>query len=192
MIKTPYHCIMRKFILFTFILWCFSSCEKYTTNISDLTLSGKYVVSKMSIISTSHAITKDSTYLSNTIFRDSMLPHPFNYVKINDFYMHFDYASIRMNWVKRTTTGSLRDMWQYGEVPNEIFYNRIPYSYNAYDLGTIQFDYMPVNEKAYRRITLHVDSDLPESLQLSGLDFAPYGKNGPRYKIIFSLTRVGP
>jgi hypothetical protein len=183
---------MRKFILFTLILGLFISCEKYTTNISDLTLSGKYVVSKMSIISTSHAITKDSTYLSNTIFRDSTLPHPFNYIKINDFYMHFDYASVRMNWIKRTSTGSLRDMWEYGEAPNEIFYYRIPYSYNAYDLGTIQFDYIPTNQKSYRRITLHVDSDLPESLQLSGFDFAPYGKNGPRYKIIFSLTRVGP
>ena len=51
---------------------------------------------------------------------------------------------------------------------------------------------MPTNERSYRRITLHVDSDLPESLQLSGLDFAPYGKNGPGYKIIFSLTRTGP
>ena len=183
---------MRKFILFTLILGLFISCEKYTTNISDLTLSGKYVVSKLTIITTSHAITKDSTYLSNTVFRDSMLPHPFNYIKVNDFYMHFDYASVRMNWISRTTTGSLRDMWQYGESPNEIFYNRVPYSYNAYDLGTIQFDYMPINQKSYRRITLHVDSDLPESLQLSGLDFAPYGKNGPEYKIIFSLTRVGP
>ena len=192
MIKTPYLRIMRKFILFIPILGFFVSCEKYTTNISDLTLSGKYVVSKMSIITTSHAITKDSTYLSNTIFRDSTLPHPFNYVKVNDFYIHFDYASIRMNWMLRTTTGSLRDMWQYGEAPNEIFYNRVPYSYNAYDLGKIQFEYMPVNEKSYRRITLHIDSDLPESLQLSGLDFAPYGKNGPEYKIIFSLTRVGP
>jgi hypothetical protein len=124
----------------------------------------------MTIITTSHAVIKDSTYLSNTIFRDSTLPHPFNYIKVNDFYLHFDYASIRMNWIKRTTTGSLRDMWEYGELPNEIFYYRIPYSYNAYDLGTIQFDY----------------------IQLSGLDFAPYGKNGSRYKIIFSLTRTGP
>jgi hypothetical protein len=183
---------MRKFILFTFILLFFSSCEKYTTNISDLTLSGKYVVNKMSIITTSHAVVKDSTYLSNAVFQDSMLPRPFNRIKVNDFYLHFDYASIRMNWIMRTTTGSLRDMWEYGESPNEIFYRRIPYSYNAYDLGAIQFDYKPTNEKSYRRITLHVDSDLPESLQLSGLDFAPYGKNGPEYKIIFSLTRVGP
>ena len=183
---------MNKLISFLIITFFFISCEKYTTNVSDLTLSGKYVVSKMTIITTSHAIMKDSTYLSNAIFQDSMLPHPFNYIKVNDFYIHFDYASIRMNWWKRTTTGSLRDMWQYGESPDEIFYNRLPYSYNAYDLGKIQFDYKPFNEKAYRRITLHVDSDLPESLQLSGLDFAPYGKNGPEYKIIFSLTRTGP
>ena len=192
MIKTSYLRTMKKFILFTFILGCFSSCEKYTTNISDLTLSGKYVVNKMTIITTSQAIVKDSTYLSNAVFQDSMLPKPFNRIKVNDFYLHFDYVSIRMNWIKRTTTGSLRDMWEYGESPNEIFYRRIPYSYNAYDLGAIQFDYLPTNERAYRRITLHVDSDLPESLQLSGLDFAPYGKNGPKYKIIFSLTRVGP
>lgn len=145
----------------------------------------------MTIITTSRAITKDSTYLSNTIFRDSMLPHPFNYIKVNDFYFHFDYASIRMNWIRSTITGSSRDLWQYGESPNEIFYNRVPYSYNAYDFGTIQFNYMPINENSYRRITLHVDSDLLESLQLSGLDFAPYGKNGPKYKIIFSLIRVG-
>ena len=183
---------MRKFILFTLILGLFISCEKYTTNISDLTLSGKYVVSKMSIISTSHAITKDSTYLSNTIFRDSTLPHPFNYIKINDFYMHFDYSAIKMIWKNRIQTGLEKDEWLYGNWPYEIFYNRIPYSYNAYDLGTIQFDYIPINERSKRRITLHVDSDLPESLQLSGFDFAPYGKNGPRYKIIFSLTRVGP
>jgi hypothetical protein len=183
---------MNKFIPFLIITLLFISCEKYTTNVSDLTLSGKYVVSKMTVITTSHALIKDSTYLSNTIFSDSMLPRPFNNIKVNDFYLHFDYASIRMNWIKRTTTGSLRDMWEYGESPNEIFYYRIPYSYNAYDLGAIQFDYMPTNERSYRRITLHVDSDLPESLQLSGLDFAPYGKNGPEYKIIFSLTRTGP
>jgi len=183
---------MNKLISFLIITFFFISCEKYTTNVSDLTLSGKYVVSKMTIITTSHAVVIDSTYLSNAIFRDSMLPNPFNYIKVNDFYIHFDYASIRMNWIMRTTTGSLRDIWQYGESPNEIFYNRVPYSYNAYDLGKIQFDYIPINEKSYRRITLHIDSDLPESLQLSGFDFAPYGKNGPEYKIIFSLTRTGP
>jgi hypothetical protein len=183
---------MKKLIPFLIITLLFISCEKYTTNVSDLTLSGKYVVSKMTIITTSHAVMIDSTYLSNSVFRDSTLPNPFNYIKVNDFYVHFDYASIRMNWIKRTTTGSLRDMWEYGESPNEIFYNRLPYSYNAYDFGTIQFDYKPTNERSYRRITLHIDSDLPESLQLSGLDFAPYGKNGPEYKIIFSLTRTGP
>ena len=183
---------MKKLIPFLIITLFFISCEKYVTNVSVLTLSGKYVVTKMTIITTSHAVMIDSTYLSNSVFRDSMLPHPFNNIKVNDFYLHFDYASIRMNWIMRTTTGSLRDMWQYGESPNEIFYNRLPYSYNAYNLGKIQFDYKPVNEKAYRRITLQIDSDLPESLQLSGLDFAPYGKNGPTYKIIFSLTRTGP
>ena len=180
---------MRKFILFTLILGLFISCEKYTTNISDLTLSGKYVVSKMSIISTSHAITKDSTYLSNTIFRDSTLPHPFNYIKINDFYMHFDYASVRMNWIKRTTTGSLRDMWEYGEAPNEIFYRIL--SNNSYNSGFLQFDYVTLDGSA-RTLTFLIEDDGFESLQLKSAGAWFKGKFGEKQVMTLYLTRVGP
>ena len=190
--KTSIFAIMRKIFLFTLICTLLVSCEKYTTEIRDLTLSGKYVVTKMTVISISHAIEKDTTYLSGGVFTNSALPHPFNYIKVNDFYMHFTYSEVRMNWINRVPTGSNRDMWQYGESPNEIFYNRLPYSYSAYDYGKIQFDYKPINENTYRRITLHVDSDLLESLQLSGLDIAPYGKDGPEYRFIFTLSRVGP
>jgi len=182
---------MKKLFLLLLVL-VLTSCEKYVTEIPDLTLSGKYVVTKMTVISTSHAIVRDTTYLSGGIFTNSSLPHPFNYIKVNDFHIWFSYSEIKMNWINRTQTGSLRDMWQYGNSPNEIFYNRVPYSYDSYDYGKIQFDYKPINETSYRRITLHVDSDLFESLQLSGLDIAPYGKDGPQYKFIFTLTRVGP
>jgi len=183
---------MKKLIYFLIVPFLFISCEKYTTGTTELTLSGKYVVSKLTIITTSHAFQKDSVYLSNAIFKDPFLPHPFSYIKVNDFYMDFDYSTIRLNWVMRTTTGLLRDRWQYGESPKEIFYNRVPYSYDDYDLGKIQFDYSPLNDNSYRKITFHVDSDLPEGIQLSGMDFAPYGKNGPEYKMILSLTRTGP
>lgn len=168
-----------------------SGCIKYTTEISDLTLSGKYVVSKVTVIQTSQVNSKDTTYLSGQIFKNKSLPDPFDSIVVDNFYLHFDYSSIRMVWKDRMQNGQ-RDRWEYGESPNEIFYSRVPWSYDAFTLGKIQFDYKPNDMNSYRKIILQVDSDLLESIQLSGLDFAPYGKDGPHYRLILSLNRVGP
>lgn len=168
-----------------------SSCLKYTTEISDLTLSGKYVVSKVTIIQTSQPISKDTTYLSGQLFVNKSLPDPFDSIKVDNFYVHFDYTSIRMIWHNRLQDGQ-RDRWEYGESPNEIFYSRVPWSYDAFTLGKIQFDYKPKDRASYQRILFQVDSDLFETIQLSGLEFAPNGKDGPHYRLILSLNRVGP
>jgi hypothetical protein len=180
---------MRTIILILLIF--LTSCEKYTTNVSDLTLSGKYVVSKLIVIQTSQASKKDSTYLSNQLFTNNLLPDPFDSIRINDFYIHFDYSTIRMVWYDRIQNG-MRDRWLYGESPNEIFYNRVPWSYDAYTFGKIQFDYKPRDRGSYQKIIFQIDSDLLETLQLSGLDFAPNGKDGPHYRLILTLNRVGP
>jgi len=144
---------MKKYILL--LLPFLFSCEKYVTEISDLTLSGKYVVSKVTVIQTSQAITKDTTFLSGSVLKTPYLPDPFDSIKIDNFYIHFDY-------------------------------------FDAYTTGKIQFDYKPKDRNSYARITFQVDSDLLETLQLSGLDFAPYGKDGPHYRVILTLNRVGP
>ena len=180
---------MRKLFLLLVVLVCVS-CEHYVTEIRDLTLSGKYVVSKLTVISTHHATQRDTVYLDGGVFTNNSLPHPFNSIKVNDFYLHFTYSEIRMNWINRLQTGMNRDRWEYGESPS-IFYHRVPYSYDSYNFGKIEFYYTPLNG-AYRPIVFQIDSDLIESIQLSGLEFAPRGKDGPKYKLILSLTRVGP
>ena len=180
---------MKKYILL--FLPFFSSCEKFTTEISDLTLSGKYVVSKISVIQTSQATSPDTTYLSGSVLINRFLPKPFDSIKVDNFYIHFDYSTVRMVWYNRISNGQ-RDRWEYGESPYEIMYWRVPYSFDSYNFGKIQFDYRPSNRSSYVRITFQVDSDLLESLQLSGLEYAPYGKDGPHYRLILSLTRVGP
>ena len=180
---------MKK-LIFLFLPFL-SSCEKYVTNVSDLTLSGKYVVSKVTVIQTSQAITRDTTYLSNTLFVSNSLPDPFDSILVNNFYIHFDYTSVRLNWYNRLQNGQ-RDRWEYGESPYDIFYWRVPFSFDAYNLGKIQFDYKPKDRNSYTRVTFQVDSDLLESLQLSGLEYAPYGKDGPHYRLVLSLNRVGP
>lgn len=180
---------MKKY--FILLLFPFYSCEKFVTETSDLTMSGKYVVSKVSVIQTAQATRTDSVFLSNTLFVSHSLPDPFDSILVNNFYLHFDYSTIRMNWFNRNQNGQ-RDRWEYGESPNEINYWREPYSYDAYTLGKISFLYKPKDENSYRKLTFQVDSDLLETLQLSGLDFAPYGKDGPHYRVILSLNRVGP
>jgi hypothetical protein len=180
---------MKKYLLF--LLPLLLSCEKYVTEVSDLTLSGKYVVSKVTLIQTSQATTKDTTFFSGSTFMTPYLPDPFDSIKVDNFYLHFDYSTIRMIWYNRHQNGQ-RDRWEYGESPNEIMFWRVPYSFDAYTTGKIQFDYKPKDRNSYARITFQVDSDLLETLQLSGLDFAPYGKDGPHYRLILSLNRVGP
>ncbi len=180
---------MKKYILL--FLPFFSSCEKFVTETSDLTLSGKYVVSKLTVIQTSQPLSQDTTYLSGSLFTNANLPDPFDSIKVDNFYLHFDYSTVRLIWYNRLQNGQ-RDRWEYGESPNEIIYWRVPYSFDAYNYGKIQFDYKPKDRLSYARITFNIDSDLLESLQLSGLEFAPYGKDGPHYRLILSLNRVGP
>jgi len=156
---------------------------------SSLTLSGKYVLSKLVLVEGSTL--KDSVIQSGQLFTSSDLPDPFDSLKVNDFFIHFDYSTIRMVWYNKNQTGQ-GDRWEYGESPYEIYYYRVPWSYDAYNLGKIQFDYKPKDKSSYRRVILQVDSDLLESIQLSGLYFSPIGNNGPNYKLVMSFTRIGP
>lgn len=86
-----------------------------------------------------------------------------------------------------------REIWRYGQRMNDqIFYHRVPWTFDGYSLGAIRFHYQPKNRGSITPVTFNVDSDRFESLQLSGLEFTPSGPNGSRYRLIFTLTRVGP
>ena len=72
------------------------SCQYYVTEVKDVSLSGKYVVSKVEITNVDQNQTKDQLYLLGTTFRSDVWPDPFNNIPINNFYIHFDYSKIRM------------------------------------------------------------------------------------------------
>ena len=181
---------MKKYILI-FCLFLVS-CQKYTTEISDLTMSGKYKVSKLQVIQISNPSGRDSTYLSNHVYINRNLPDPFDTIRVNDFYIHFTYMNVMLGWLGNDPFSG-REMWKYGQKGNElIFYNRIPFTFDAYSLGKIKFNYIPTNKGVVFPVILQVDSDMFESLQLSGLEFTTNGANSTRYRLIFTLTRVGP
>ena len=86
---------MRKLFLLLVIL-SLTSCEQYVTEIRDLTLSGKYVVSKLEITNVDQNQTRDSLYLLGTNYVNPLLPKPFDSIRINNFYLHMDYSTLKM------------------------------------------------------------------------------------------------
>lgn len=163
------------------------SCERYVTEIKDVTLSGKYVVSKIEITNVDQNQSKDSLYLMGTTYSNPNLPHPFNNIKVNNFYIHFDYSTVRFKLNGVTPYG--QDIWMYGSSPNEIFYNT--FGRTPYNSGYIQYDYTTI-DGVHPRMTFMIEDDGLESLQLksSGAWFS--GKFGEKQVMTISLTRVGP
>jgi hypothetical protein len=178
---------MRKLFLLLVVL-VLTSCEHYITEISDLTLSGTYVVSKLHVTNVGQSQSSGLSYLDGSTYIDSNSPHPFNRITINNFYIYFDYSTIRINKIGvLQNTG--QDMWQYGSSPNNIFYyidNRTPYHY-----GDIEFTYTPINSST-RRLVLSIEDDGLESLQLKTKGRWINGPYGQDQVITFTLTRVGP
>jgi hypothetical protein len=177
---------MRKVFLLLIVL-LFTSCEHYITEISDLTLSGKYVVSKLEITNVDQNHTRDSLYLLGTTYNNSLLPKPFDSVRINNFYVHMDYSTIRMKLLGVTPSG--QDIWRYGSGSNPIFYRT--FGRTAYNHGYIQFDYV-TEDGSSRTITFQIEDDGYETLQLKSSGAWFNGKYGQKQVMTMSLTRVGP
>ena len=177
---------MKK-LSFFLILFMLTSCEKYVTDTSTITLSGKYLLQKLSIVQIENPTDSIKNFVVGDMVINRFLPDPFDTLRIGAFYLDFNYSDLRMNFLRRTNE---RDVWEYGMSPDFIFYHRVPLSFDAYTFGKITFVYLPKDEKSYRKIVLSIDSDLAESLQLSGLDFSPHGRNGPKYRYVFHLKRT--
>jgi len=178
---------MRRLYFILVLLFALSSCEKYVTEISDITLSGKYVVSKLEITSVDQNTSHDSLYTIGSVYVNNALPDPFDSIPINHFYLHMDYSTIRLNQIGVTPTGN--DIWQYGVSPNEIFYRVL--GNHSYNNGFIQFDYV-TNDGSSRTITFLIEDDGFESLQLKSEGAWFHGKYGEKQVMTLGLTRVGP
>lgn len=176
---------MRKLILLLGLI--LTSCEQYVTEIKDVTLSGKYVISKLEITNVDQNQTRDSLYLVGTSYVNHNLPHPFDSISINNSYIHFDYATVRMKLLGVSNAG--QDIWQYGTSPNEIFYRC--FGRTPYHAGYLQYDYTS-QSGGHPMVTFLIEDDGLESLQLKSSGAWFNGKFGQKQVMTLSLTRVGP
>jgi hypothetical protein len=177
---------MRNFYIIL-CLFLLTSCEKFVLENKDVTLSGKYVVSKLHITNVDQNQKRDSLYTIGSSFTNNLIPDPLDSIVINDFYMHFDYSTVRMNELGVTPTG--RDIWEYGSSPNEIFYRIL--SNNSYNSGFLQFDYI-TSDGSLRTLTFLIEDDGFESLQLKSSGTWFKGNFGEKQVMTLYLTRVGP
>jgi hypothetical protein len=178
---------MRRIVGILMFLVLLSGCEKYVVEKSDVTLSGKYVISKLHITNVDQNQTPDSLYLLGSTYVNHKLPKPFDSLVINDFYLHMDYSTIRFNLLGVTQTGT--DIWEYGNYPNEIFYQIL--GNNSYSYGFIQFTYITSDGNA-STMTFLIEDDGFESLQLKSEGAWFESEMGQKQVMTLGLTRVGP
>lgn len=177
---------MRKVILLLLVSILFVSCEQYITEIKSVTLSGKYVISKMEVTNVDQNNTRDSLYLIGTTYINKELPHPFDSLPVNRFYVHFDYSTVRMNLLRTVNSGE--DVWQYGTHPDIIY--RL-FGQTPYHSGYFQYMYKTINGE-FPLITFMIEDDGLTSLQLKSEGGWFTGPFGQKQVITLFLNRVGP
>jgi hypothetical protein len=79
---------MRRIVGILIFLVLLSGCEKYVTEISNVTLSGLYVVDWVTVVGDDGNDTI-LHYENGETFTDSNLYAPFNEIKTNDFNINF-------------------------------------------------------------------------------------------------------
>ena len=82
--------LITRFKYIFLIVFLFSSCEMYVTEKKTVTLSGKYVISKVRVQSADQNMSSDTNYLTMDIVH-TVMPYPFDTFMVDDLFIHFDY-----------------------------------------------------------------------------------------------------
>ena len=168
---------MRKLLLLLGVLLGITSCTVYEQP-KLLSLSGEYVISKITILST-----ENTTNSSGTIYSaGSHYVNPNDIFPLDDIYVGFtrwafDYSVIYFHPIQ--TTGGTTT-WQ-----RQYFYT-VKGQNNDYDLGYIQFQ---INGSVR---TFKILDDGLESLTLQTTGLWPNSSSGSNQIVTLQLTRVGP
>ena len=177
---------MKKIVIII-LLVILTGCEKYVSG-THLTLSGKYLITRVSMISVDQNTTRDSVYYSGDIYKSqsNLSPKPFDTIKVGKTFIHLDEMLINLRYIGSDTYG--RDMWDKRyESGYRIWGN------NQWQEGYIQFEYTDViKTKSKHTMTFQITEDKFESLELTSSGQWSHGNMGEKRIMILNLTRVGP
>lgn len=172
---------MKKLILLLSLFLL--GCEKYVTEISDLTLSGRYIVYQVDVIYTDRP---SQTFVGGQTYT-STLPHPFNRISVNNFYMLFDGSGFTGIFKLVRLQPFSSNMWQYGN-NRDLFFN--VYNNNAYNHGYLSLKYIPEGSNTYKNISFKIEEDGYEHLKL--LATGVYDNQANKTQVRLYLQREHP
>jgi hypothetical protein len=177
--------------LFLLSVFCISllGCEKYVTG-TYTTLSGKYLITRITLKSVDQNTTGDSTYRSGDVFIDPSpaTPIPFDTIRVGYTFLHFDYGLINLRYLGVNNNNGGSDVW---DPRYQTSYNI--WGNNQWQEGYLQFSYTdPIKTLARHTCTFQITEDKFESLELVSSGKWPSYKFGEKKIMILNLTRVGP
>lgn len=178
---------MKKLSFLILSMLLFTGCEKYVSG-TFLTLSGKYLITRLTIKSVDQNVTGDSVYRSGDIFIDNSpaTPKPFDSISVGRTFLHFDNIVVNLRYVGVDPTGT--DMW---DSRYQTFYKIL--GNNQWQEGYLQFTYTdPIKTRSTHTCTFQITEDNLESLELVSSGKWPSYKFGEKKIMILNLTRVGP
>lgn len=168
---------MRKITSLLLLSILFIGCEKYEQP-TLLSLSGEYVIDKITFEKVDNAVTPDDTvYQPGSLYVNPLETFPMDSISVGFTKWHLDYSVISMCPVA-TQTGQY--LWT-----KQYFYSVIDH-YSNYDLGYINF-----NCEGNRRVFKIID-DQAESITLRSTGQWGYAEIGPDISLTLHLTRIGP
>lgn len=167
----------RLFILPLLLL--LSSCLKQYSQPKTLSLSGEYIIDKLTYSNIENSTPNDLVLYSGNIYVNPNESFPMDSISVGFTRWHFDYSAVAFN-PQVLPTGTV--IWG-----NKYFYSVINHNTN-YDLGYIDI----TMDNGSRRIFKIID-DGSENLVLRTTNkWGMYGASGPAESVTLYLTRIGP
>jgi len=175
---------MKKLVLICIVIFL-TGCERYVSG-THLTLSGKYLITRVSMVSVDQNTTRDTVYRPGDIYKSNnpSTPKPFDTIRVGNTFIHFDYTLINLRYIGMIG-GS--DVWD----------NRYQTWYtirgnNQWQEGYLQFEYYDAEKtKTKHKMIFQITEDKFESLELTSSGQWSHGSMGEKRIMILNLTRVG-
>lgn len=171
---------MKYIVIILISLLTLTSCYKQYSQPKTLSLSGEYIVDKITYSKVENSTTPDETvYYGGDIYVNPNGTFPMDSISVGFTRWHLDYSVISFN-PHTLNTGQV--IWE-----KQYFYNVVNH-YTNYDLGYIDF----TMDNGGRRIFKIIDDGVENLVLRTTGQWSSYGASGPEESVTLYLTRVGP
>ena len=156
-----------------------SSCYKQYSQPKTLSLSGEYIIDKVTYSNIENSNPNEQVYYAGDIFINPNESFPMDSLAIGFTRWHFDYSVVSFN-PKILPTGTV--VWG-----KQYFYGVVNH-YSNYDLGYIDI----TMDNGGRRIFKIIEDGVESIVLRTTNNWGAYGSSGPAESVTIYLTRIGP